>query len=90
MRPVITSVSASTGPLNGMCCASKPALSRNRSAARCDAAPAPAEAKLSEPGFALAVATSSPSVFHGFDVATTSTVGWKPSGTTAVKSLKVS
>ena len=37
MRPVITSVRASTGPRNGTCCAVKPALTRKRSAARCDA-----------------------------------------------------
>ena len=33
-RPAITSVTASAAPLNGMCCASNPALARSRSAMR--------------------------------------------------------
>ena len=37
MRPVITSVSASTGPRKGICWAVKPALTRKRSAARWEA-----------------------------------------------------
>ena len=43
-RPVITSVSASGPPRNGMCVALKPALSRKRSAAQCVALPTPADA----------------------------------------------
>ena len=67
-----------------------PALVRNRSAARWEAEPMPAEAKFSLPGLALATATRSATVFHPFDGAATSTVGWMPIGTTAVKSLNVS
>jgi hypothetical protein len=38
-RPAITSVTASAAPLNGTCCAVKPALARNRSMPKCDADP---------------------------------------------------
>ena len=62
MRPASSSVKASFGPRNGMCCAWMPALRRNRSAARCDVEPMPAEAKLSSPGLALAAAISSATV----------------------------
>src|SRR5215218_7744563 len=86
----MAAVSASVGPRNGTWSASKPALMRKRSAAMCDAAPMPAEAKLIAPGFALAAVTSSPSVLNPFDGAVTSTVGCSPNGTTGVKSLKVS
>ena len=42
-RPATSSVTASAAPRNGMCCASKPALMRSRSAPKCDAEPMPAD-----------------------------------------------
>ena len=64
MRPAITSVMASAPPLNGTWTASTPALRRNRSALRWVALPTPTEEKFSAPGFALAAATKSPTVFQ--------------------------
>ena len=46
MRPAMTSLMASGPPLNGMCTALMPALSRKRSALRWDALPSPTDAKL--------------------------------------------
>jgi len=86
----MTSVNASFGPLNGMCWASMPALSRKRSAARCDTEPMPAEAKFIAPGLALAAAIRSAAVLKPLAGAVTSTVGVLPSGMTAAKSLNVS
>jgi hypothetical protein len=83
-RPVITSVIASTPPLNGTCVALKPALSRSRSAARCVALPTPAEAKVMFPAFAAA--TMSLSVLMPFDGAIITTFGTLPNGMTPEKS----
>ena len=90
MRPAMSSVKASFGPRNGTCCAWMPALSRKRSAARCEVEPTPAEAKLSAPGLALAAAIRSAAVLKPFAGGTTSTVGVLPSAITGVKSLSVS
>jgi hypothetical protein len=54
------------------------------------AVPTPAEAKLKEPGFALAAATRSRAVLKPFEGETTSTFGLVPSETTAAKSAAVS
>ena len=90
MRPAITSVSASTGPLKGTCCALMPAATRNFSAARCEAAPIPAEAKFNSPGLALAAAIRSAAVLKPLDGAATSTLGEMPTALTGMKSLSVS
>jgi len=63
---------------------------RKRSALRWVALPTPAEAKLKEPGLALAAATRSDAVWKPFDGETTSTFGLLPSETTAAKSAAVS
>ena len=55
----MTSVSASGPPRNGTWTASKPALMRSRSTLRWVAEPTPTDAKLKDPGFALAAATKS-------------------------------
>ena len=43
IRSATTSVTASAAPLKAMCCASIPALTRRRSAAKCEADPTPAD-----------------------------------------------
>ena len=58
-RPLITSVSDSGMPLNGMCTTSMPALCLNISPAKCVPLPLPAEEKLIWPGFAFASAIRS-------------------------------
>ena len=52
----------------------------------CEADPTPAEAKFSEPGFALAAATRSATVLKPFDGAATSTLGCTPNSTIGAKS----
>jgi hypothetical protein len=83
-RPVITSVTASTPPLNGTWVALKPALTRSRSAAQCVALPTPAEAKVIFPDFAAA--TNSPRVLMPFEGAIMTTLAALPNGMTAEKS----
>src|SRR2546422_3496331 len=63
---------------------------RKRSALKWVAVPTPAEAKLKEPGLALAVATRSCAVLKPFDGETTNTFGLVPSETAAAKSAAVS
>ncbi len=52
----------------------------------CVAVPMPTDEKLNVPGFALAVATKSPTVLKPFAGETTRTTGEMPNGTTAAKS----
>src|SRR6516225_112122 len=82
----MTSVIASGLPLKGTCTATIPALAKKRSALIWTPLPTPAEAKLSEPGLALAAATRSPTVLKPRDGETTSTFGELPNGMTAEKS----
>ena len=86
IRPATSSVIISAPPLNGTCTAATPALSRKRSALKCDADPTPGEEKLNAPGFALAAATRSRTVLKPLSGRTTRTKGVTPSGTTAAKS----
>src|SRR6516165_9891645 len=82
----MSSVIASGLPLKGTWTATIPVLAKKRSALIWTPLPTPAEAKLNEPGLALAAATRSPTVLKPRDGETTSTFGDTPIGITADKS----
>ena len=62
-RPASSSVVIGARPLYGTCSMSMPALVLNNSPARCAPEPLPIEPKVSAPGFAFAIATTSLKLF---------------------------
>src|SRR5688572_14214389 len=85
-RPPMTSVTAGGIPLYGTWIMVTPAARWNISADRWGAEPAPGVAKVSSPGFAFARAIRSLTDFAAKEAGTTSTLGWKLSCATGVKS----
>ena len=67
-RPAITSVIDAPTPLNGTCVTEMPAFSKNSSPERCEEVPCPPEPKVSRPGLARALSTSSFRFFAGRSV----------------------
>jgi len=90
MRSASISVSIGERPLNGTCSMSMAALVLNSSPARWAPEPLPVEPNVRLPGFALATATTSPTLVTARLLRTTSTWGIAAMPATGVKSFTAS
>src|SRR6476661_8530244 len=85
--PPITSASAGAAPLYGTCTMSMCVIDLSNSIERCGDAPTPDEPKLSLPGFALALAITSPTFLNGCAGLARKTFGVAPTIDRKEKSL---